>query len=246
MNCNNVQDLLPLYAGNDLEDKKAAHLSEHLRSCAECSVLAAEYRETMRMFQQFTPPPFDEAVYSGIRQRVLQEIEKDATAPTLRQLVTNLLGQRLRWAVAASVMLAVSGFTIYFIATRTNRTQVAADQTIDRNEQPETNASTGSETDIPLKNEIVQTTTGGSGGRKYASQRKNLVTVSRRTNSLGHTADKRPKIAPALPTPDNFAVLPAPDPVAAAMTLRVEMQTKDPNIRIIWLSNPPVKQNSRN
>lgn len=237
---------MPLYAGNDLEDTRATLVSEHLRSCAECSLSADEYRETMQMFGQFTPPPFDETVYAGIRQYVLHEIEQESAGPTLRQLVANLLGQRLTWAVAASLMLAVCAFTIYFLATRTSRPQVADNHTIDRSEQPEMIATPGPQIDITGKNKDVKTTTAASIGRKYLPQRKNLAAVPNRVNSLRHAADKRPKIDAAFPAANNLAVFPARDPAATDLTLRVEMQTKDPNIRIIWFSNQPAKQNSRN
>ena len=44
---------------------------------------ADEYRETRQLLQLFAPPPFSEAVYAGIRQRVLREIGRESSAPTL-------------------------------------------------------------------------------------------------------------------------------------------------------------------
>jgi hypothetical protein len=53
--------------------------------------------------------------------------------------------------------------------------------------------------------------------------------------------------AEASPERNNLAepdVVPARDPAISEKTLRVEMQTKDPNIRIIWFTPQPTKQAS--
>jgi hypothetical protein len=38
--------------------------------------------------------------------------------------------------------------------------------------------------------------------------------------------------------------VPARDPAASEKTLRVEMQTKNPNVRIIWFAHQPIQQDS--
>src|SRR5207245_11215653 len=115
MNCNYVQDLLPLYAGRDLDEKRADLVAEHVKSCAACEHSADEYRETMQMMRQFEPPPFSEAVYAGIRRRVLSEIEAKSTAPTILQMVPTLFRRRVGWAIAASVLFAVATLAIFMV-----------------------------------------------------------------------------------------------------------------------------------
>ena len=81
MNCKHVQELLPLYVGRDLEEKRARSVTAHVQSCVECAGSVDEYRETRQLLKQFAPPPVSDAVYAGIRRRVLREIEQEAAAP---------------------------------------------------------------------------------------------------------------------------------------------------------------------
>src|SRR5437773_3700532 len=118
MNCKHVQELLPLYVGRDLEENYARLVTAHMQSCAKCSGLADAYRETRQLVQQFAPPQFGEAVYDGIRQQVLREIGREATAPGLSRMLESLLRPRLRWAVATALVLAVSVLAFYSIANR--------------------------------------------------------------------------------------------------------------------------------
>src|SRR2546426_2831023 len=118
MNCKHVQELLPLYVGRDLEEKRAQLVTAHVQSCVECAGSVDDYRETRQLLKESAPPPVSDAVYAGIRQRVLREIEQKATAPGLSRLLDSLFRPRLRWAVATALVFAVSVSTFYFIAKR--------------------------------------------------------------------------------------------------------------------------------
>src|SRR6267143_6407697 len=111
MNCKHVQELLPLYVGRDLEERRAQLVTAHVQSCAECASLASEYRESGQLLQQFAPPPFSDAVYAGIRQRVLREIGRESpefSGLTLPSFVASLFRPRLRWTFATALLLGVS------------------------------------------------------------------------------------------------------------------------------------------
>src|SRR5207245_812435 len=126
MNCKHVQELLPLYVGRDLEERRAQLIAAHVQSCAECDGSAEEYRESRQLLQQFAPPKFNEAVYDGIRRRVLHEIRRESPESiglTLPSFVASLFRPRLRWAFATALVLAVSVFAFYFIAKQRNERQ---------------------------------------------------------------------------------------------------------------------------
>jgi Putative zinc-finger len=268
MKCKHVQELLPLYVGRDLEEKRAKLIMAHMQSCAECASSADEYRETLQLLQRFAPRPFSEAVYAEIRQRVLHEIGRESTAPTLPQLVGSLFRPRLSWAVATGLLLAVGLFAFYYIANRRNDPQQVANsrRTLDRttmDEQPNerlqnpdsavspspsikesdgpTQASTG-------RNTGVDPRIAGSVGPTYQSQRrKSTGAAAKRTRSVAaNTPDTRSITAGASPGNNLFEpkAVPARDPSGSEKTLRVEMQTKDPNVRIIWFSHQLTKQES--
>lgn len=255
MNCSHFQELLSLYAGRDLDEKQTRLVGGHLQICAECAAAAAEYSETLRMIEEFAPPLFSESVYAGIRQRVLRGIEQECASPTLTQILTNYFRQRTGWAVAPGLLLTIALFAVYFIATRDNGLQIAdsndatsSRQDVDSNARRE-GQSPNTETKvrdafpesarpvIPPQGKVTKLTA----GRAYRSQRRGHSAAARNHASPGKTV---PKAATAFPAASNLAGIPAPD--GSESTLRVEMQTRDPNIRIIWFSNLPAKQNSRN
>ncbi|HEX8845821.1 MAG TPA: zf-HC2 domain-containing protein [Pyrinomonadaceae bacterium] len=268
MKCKHVQELLPLYAGRDLDEKLAKPVTAHLQSCAECARSAEQFREAQQLMQLLEPPPFSEAVYAGIRQRVLREIGRKSTAPTLLQSVASLFRPRIRWAAATALLLAVSVVAFYFIAGRRNDRQQVADsnRAVDQNrtnerpivpsqgnESPVSPSPSSEQSDGPSlvstkRNTGADKTTTGSVNPTYQPQRrKSLGATSERAGSVAANTPDRSMTAVASPESDNLAepkAVPASDPAVSEKTLRVEMQTKDPNIRIIWISHQRTKQDS--
>jgi hypothetical protein len=268
MNCEHVEKLLPLYVGRDLEDKRAKLVSAHVESCAECASLADEYRETRKLLQVFSPPPVSEAVYAGIRQRVLREIGREPEPAALPRLLTLVFGPRLGWAVATMVLIAVSALAFYFIA---NRRPIL---TID--EQQLAGNSRAVERTTPDDRQVVRPGPESAVTPSYSlkendrPQRASTGRNRSRSSAIARSADQTnggsvpsdavdSRTPAAVDTPDvrslaagaslgnNLAehnTSPMLDSTIPEKTLRVEMQTKDRNIRIIWFSHPPTKQNS--
>ena len=266
MNCRHVQELLPLYVGRDLDEKLVKLVTAHLQSCAECARSADEYREAQQLLQLFEPPPFSEAVYAGIRQRVLREIGRESTTQTLPQSIASLFRPRIRWAIATALLLAVSAFAFYFISNRRNEGQQvrrAVDHAT-QEEQGDTRSqgrelaaapspsSTPNNVERPAninQNTGAIATVAGSGDRTHQSQRgKSSGATADRVRSVAvNRPNTRMMTAGAAPESNNLVeadAFPARDPGASERTLRVEMQTKDPNIRIIWISHQRAKQDS--
>jgi hypothetical protein len=269
MNCKHVQELLPLFVGGDLEPKRAKLVTSHVQSCAECSSAADEYRETRQLLQLFAPPPFSDAVYTGIRQRVLREIGQETTAPALPQLVASLFRPRIRWAVATALLLAVSVFAFYFVANQMNdRQELAGPGAVDqvtRDEEayaqsggnslgvlpaPSSTPNNGPPVTRTGRNTRAEFTFARSLDRADQSQRQKSTQAAVARKSIEVNApDARTPTYKASPESNNLAepdAVPARDPVTTEKTLRVEMQTKDPNIRIIWFSHQHTQEDSPN
>ena len=81
MNCNQVEELLPLYVGHDLEVERARLITAHVQTCTHCARSAEEYVEAGQLLQQFALPQFSEATYATIRHNVQREIERQSEAP---------------------------------------------------------------------------------------------------------------------------------------------------------------------
>jgi hypothetical protein len=249
MNCKQTEELLSLYAGRDLEEKRATLVTEHLQMCAACARVADEYRESVHFTEQFAPPVFSEAVYAGIRQRVLREIETEAMAPAWSQRNASWFQPRLTWAIAGVLLMVVSMFALYFIMNRRNVEQQLANHP-PANVQPATKERLNSGSEENRRPDLPSSVnTGGEKQRltgvpqlqRRKRSRNTLAdgmnTVAAKSADATDTADVSPQPR-SLPEP---MVYPHPDSAALTKPLRVEIQTKDPTIRIIWFVQPETK-----
>jgi len=235
MNCGHVQELLPLFVGQDLEENQARLVNAHVKICDTCAALFGEYQLSREMTQQFTAPQFSESVYDGLRQSVLREIDRDTPAAPWHESITAALRPRTGWAVATVLLFIFSLSAIYFIAWRDSDSQsIASDKT------PQVPAAAPPETPPvetgPSKNvEMPPHITIRKGSRTIHSRGNSAPGISASnavTRKLTTTTDRgEPNVIPSRAS-------------SAEKTLRVEMQTADPNIRIIWFAPQQTKSTS--
>ena len=211
MNCKQTEELLPLYVGRELEEKRAKLVNAHMQTCAACARVADEYQEAVQLTKQFAPPIFSDAVYAGIRQRVLREIQTEALAPAWSQTIATLSRSRLTWAIAGVLLIVVSIFAIYFVVDRGNVEQQLA--------QRPANVKHGTK-DPPAP---VNTD----------REKQKLAGVPQLQRRRRSRATRHPR---SLPEP-----MLLPNSASLVKPLRMEIQTKDPMIRIIWFVQPETK-----
>ena len=252
MNCKDVQELLPLYVGRDLEERRAKLVMAHAQSCTECAGSVDEYRETRELLQQFAPPPFSEDVYAGIRQRVLHDIGREAPAPGLPQQLSRLLEglfrPRLRWAVATALLVAVFVLAFYFIGNRANERRDVRELADSSSKVGPTSPSIKEDVHTPPSTVKNKGPVPVLDGTHQPPRRKSRGATDDRTSSVAvNKPDTRSTNVQTSPDANNLTepdAFPAQEPASSEKTLRVEMQTKDPNIRIIWFTPQPTKQDS--
>ncbi len=272
MDCKHIEELLPLYVGRDLEEGRARQVTAHLQSCAPCARSAEEYGEAQQLLRQFEPPPFSEAVYAGIRRRVLSEIERQPVTPTLPQLLARLFQPRLAWGVSTALLLAACAFVFYYAADRMDwrrgSQQVAdsrrAADPIAESGRPDMRSQDGEAAappSSPEKGRPPQTSTGRAAGpsatvadARFAVGTRSLT--RRKAVTAGHA---RPPAGPGTGPSEGIAQASSaghnpvePDTADATVRsaatsekpLRMEMQTGDQNIRIIWFSHQSATEDS--
>jgi hypothetical protein len=240
MNCKQAEELLPLYAGRDLEEKLATLVTEHLQTCAACARVANEYRESVQLTEQFAPPMFSEAVYAEIRQRVLRGVETEAG---WSETIASLFRPRLTWAIAGVLLIVVSMFAIYFMVNRGNDEPQLADN-------PPAKAQPGAKepsNSVPQGTERVVPSSVNAGGKKQQlagvqpQRKRSRDTVADPMKTVG---TKSPEAISTVnnvsPQPSSLSepmVFPHRNSAALVKPLRMEIQTKDPKIKIIWFVN---------
>lgn len=208
MRCGRVRRLLPLYVGGDLDARAARAVFDHVRACADCAALDAAFDSSRRLLGELAPPDFDEEFYAGIRRAVHAEIESKRARR--HPALAALFGRRRRFALAALAAVLASSVTL--TALRREPRLLDDRQTIESTAAPET-----TELD-PVPGGAIAT--GPIDGKPAPHPPR--------------AARPTLRVKRAAPRPSQPLVAIA-DECEPAMQ-KIEIQTADPSIRIIWFA----------
>jgi hypothetical protein len=228
LKCKSIAPKVSLYVAGDLVGEAEREVAMHLLACEDCSRLSGEFSKSSSLLARASSPPeFGAEFYSGIRSAVLADIASRRPKPSLF---------RPRWlyATAFAALLIASGIMLQFFvsASRQATHSVAVGPTV-----------TGQPISSPGK-EFNLSASAQSGKRS----RSLSVPVSRRVPQVSRpdaaeiaqaARNTRPQIGQGVESRANIgpvALESAPAALAsAAQVSRIEIQTSNPNIRIIWL-----------
>jgi hypothetical protein len=226
MNCTQIEKLIPLYIGGDLKTQETSELCAHLAECAQCRNLAAEFEESRSWLIDFTSPPFDEGVFDELRRAAQIEIVQARFRPSVFGWLESILSPRIAAAASISVLVLLAAVGTYIYRR----------QAID---QPKV-AIGGDDKVAPIPSPRSGRQNITPGGVK-----QNLGNVAAVKPSLRIGRQKKAlrqnESAPKQETIAINAGLPAQSIIfdeskeSPEMT-RIEFQTTDPNIKIIWLT----------
>ena len=239
MRCTHAEKLIPLFAGDDLPAREAAALRRHLESCANCRRLAAEFEESRDWLRGFAPPQFDEAMLDDLRDSVLGGIGRIEYRSRWIQWIVPGWNLRFAFATSLALLLLVAWFGLVI-----NRRQPPNDPKPNQAEaqkggRKQVESQSGKNSHEGANND--KRTAKSNPGRRGPMQKmiKPRLNESLQTNermiepdliaqhmNTGQTATD----PSAVPDPANI------DPDANRDMLRIEIQTADPNIRIIWFA----------
>jgi Putative zinc-finger len=241
MNCKSVEPLLSLYVGRDLEEERSRLVAAHLQSCTECAFSADEYAEASQLLQGYEPPVFSDEIYAGIRGQVLNEIEREFHAPVLPRIFSQLslamVQPRMRW-ITAALLLAISLTVLYLSRTRLHQgpnDQQVAVRTGELNQA-------ASRADVRSENGNKSAGLSSLSNKEHnrVATKPRPITGKRRVNvvaNVSRQSDETRKTNASTNDPVVRRDVDVSQPSSAPAPLRLEMQTSDRNIRIIWLSN---------
>ena len=232
LNCKRTARMISPYIAGDLLGAPEREVATHLAACEACRRLADEFSESSGLLAEACAlPEFGAEFYSGIRHAVLGEIasEQMISKPSLFQ-------PRWLYATAFAAIVIVSGVMLqHFVSARREppKELASAPQVADQPTSP---------SEVPSPRKKHEQT-----GKRSAQSNSLLASASRRGSSR-HPAETRTpnELVAAQATRDSSAqIAPAIQasttvgPVALeglSQVSRIEIQTADPNIRIIWLS----------
>ena len=244
MSCKRAEKLMPLYAAGDLPPGwRTRAVAAHVARCASCAALAEEFRASREWVRAAgEAPEFGDDFYERLRAGVLDEISRD-TRPVAPGRFAPLFAAtfaRPRFAYAASLALAACALALSFYGFR-GAEKSPAHQALD-----ETTPRGGIGRATPGHSPVPTPRDATNDGQQLAQPKDKMTGGSfKRTPSLRRTSPaegRAPELAAAVVTPLAQQVVrqenvPTPalreGPISVA---RIEIQTADPNIRIIWLA----------
>jgi hypothetical protein len=223
MKCIEVEKLLPLYVEGDAREREANALRAHLSSCALCSQLAEEFRESQERLHNFGVPEFGAEFYAQVRSAVLTEI--NSRASNARPSLLSRLRPRFAWrpAVAVSFALlfifAIGLFALYSSQQRSETKFASLDgmSEFSLDEMKESEASAPRRTAAASRNAIARS------ARRRLPSKEIEAFAAENVGNANASAQREARQEERSATRQQAIA-------------RMEIQTSDPNIRIIWLA----------
>ena len=223
MKCRRVENLISLYVENDLAARLSERVSSHLEWCGRCNWLLDEYKESQSWLHSGTGPELDEAELNAFKADVLRSVAQNATKTSP---VANLIQhwtRRQLFAFSVAILLFAGMFVLYVYQTRKN-VKVA---------QPQNAVSSPESKPVPDSSPGLAVKVGANSAEKASVKKpkRHSFGKARRNVSLArHRFEASPAVDPA-----RFSFESENSNRASGM-LRIEFQTSDPNIRIIWFA----------
>jgi hypothetical protein len=234
MNCRRIEKLIPLYVGGDLEVDKAGAVLSHTLGCARCNKLVAEYEESQRWLRSYTPPDFDDASLDDLKAGVLREINGRRTQVTFINSVAGRLRRRLVLATSAAFLIIFAALGFYVYQHKPNEASGPVDL--------EAGREAGQEKQSPEIEPQLKVTKQALRADFIRKRHRRPVTAARSEAVAASIKDREPLVeSPDVKAPDQARAGEIKDTLSgeqgtSPQMLRIEIQTNDPSIRIIWFS----------
>jgi len=238
MKCTHAEKLIPLFGGGDLSAQEAGALRQHLESCARCRQLAAEFGESRDWMRGFAAPQFDEAMLDDLRGSVLKEIGRIENRSRWLQWIVP--GLNLQFAAAMAVLLLIAFLAAYVYRGRQPRLVPDKKDVVIKDQSGDQKDSIGGskrdDEGVDKNSPIVQS---------QHPPRKRVNGIIENPVRPAQLPDQVIAKAPLVPAPINIESvvepslgggMPEDDVTFNREMTRIEFQTADPNIRIIWLA----------
>lgn len=253
MNCKQTAQLIPLFVEADLGAAEMQQVTTHIETCNSCRNLATEFQSSQSSLHALSLPAFDEAMMTRIRNAVQHEIAPPISHPS----IADLLSLRWNWKfafVAAAVVLLISGIVLLRrgaehknipIAAKPNGSEVPAPRPASAQKNllaqnvfhPRTARKNKAQSGVSVieRNPVISPRPARAIDieNQIASA---SIAQSRANNDLTALPriDSQSFILPLAPQAES-ATLNFEKSVPEPEMLRMEIQTADPNIKIIWL-----------
>lgn len=208
MSCGDYEGLIALRVGGDLPREDEGRLDGHLAGCSACRQFAQELQECQNALMRWRSEVPDSDLMENVRRNVLARIEEGQEAIGRWRLQLPIFRLPLRFAAGIAIATLLVG-SLW----------------LTRHRRPP-----GREVQLPSRQSAASPSLGVPGPRRETQTR---------VIAQAQTAPKRKVRLTASAPGDSRAGQPEPVDImekldTSLQPLRIELQTADPNIRIIW------------
>jgi len=231
MKCRRIEKLIPLYVGGDLAPGVADRVTSHLEWCGRCNWLADEFKESRNWLQSGEEPVFDQAALNALKAGVLRRIPETSAKPSLMSSLMQHWTRRQIFALAAAT-LVVFGMVLLYVYQSRARNSVTVPKSAESNPGEELVRPDERRPGV----EKDRTQVAGSSRRRHPSQRRIYAKARNRRPAREESTPVQTSVQASATRagvpPENSTGHLGGSPAM----LRIEIQTSDPNIRIIWFA----------
>ena len=245
MKCELVEKLIPLHVGGDLQPPKSESLRQHLATCARCRQLHEEFEAGRSWLREFSAPDFDADVYADLSASVIRQIKQQEKRGSWFQWLLPKWDSRLMLAASAAVLALVTG--LMAVTYYHQPAQVVSNgetlATGEKHDPPGAATQT-----LPPQSEQTHRTVSprfhAASVQSNATRTEPNPTIEAPlpqeafqndpfTASSGESVNNTGPADTTTAEPAEESTL---EKEQEKEMLRIELQTADPNIRIIWLT----------
>jgi anti-sigma factor RsiW len=236
--CTQIEDLLPLYVEGDLDRETETGVRSHLSACRTCAALAEEFTASQQWLHSYSPPDFDSDSFAASRRAVLEQASRRGRSWVM---FARSLAPMPRLAMAMLVIAILAGVIVATI-TLTRSPRSASDRSALQANAPrdETGVAPSKEKEgeEPQKAFVpVQIPPTNRPQDRKTPADKAIQSVIR----LAALAPPvRPPLGSALDSSFEQSIAgglgPSDADPADTEMLRIEIETGNPEIRIIWFT----------
>jgi anti-sigma factor RsiW len=212
MNCTYAKELLPLFITGDLSAADISAVGEHVSRCESCRSQTAEMTAARDWLKQAANPAFGEDFYDQMRAGVWNRIDAGANRPRWWTFMMPDWTSRPVMATAAAVLLVVAGL-IAIGDRKSIRPPLVPPQ-------PVTAVLSAPAPEV------------ANADQRVAPQYKPRVKPDPAAPKIAVPAP----VAPIPPLGDTAEAASDAESIEESGMMRIEIQTADPNIKIIWLA----------
>src|SRR5215469_2391672 len=214
MDCRDIENKIWLYVEGDLTPRKQSLVTRHIASCPECAALVETATNSQQWLRSNEREPFDDAVLDQVRRGARQKIAELRTS-RFQHLIEFA---RLNWKpliIACPVTLLICWLALHLVLdTRPDPRQQGQALESDGSGRGRVGHDVGPSTDVTKPP-----------GVRYSDVAHHRRRISRPVHAV-----------PPASLANSGELVASSD--MHRPPLRIEIQTQDPDIRIIWFASP--------